>query len=64
MTIFHYDKTTVTTQDDLQVSVADLRDVIQAFSISDEGQRLKELQVVLESIVRKNRLKPGALGVE
>jgi hypothetical protein len=64
MTIFHYDKTTVTTQDDLQVSVADLRDVIQAFGISDEGQRLKELQVVLESIVRKNRLKPGALGVE
>ncbi|API74102.1 hypothetical protein AC251_05740 [Ralstonia pseudosolanacearum] len=64
MTIFHYDKTTVSTQDDLQVSVADLRDVIQAFGISDEAQRLKELQVVLESIVRKNGLKAGSLSVE
>lgn len=37
----------------LLVSMADLRDVIQAFAISDEAQRLKELQVVLASIVRK-----------
>ncbi len=64
MTIFHYDKSTVSTQDDLQVSVADLRDVIQAFGISDEAQRLKELQVVLESTVRKNGLKAGSLSVE
>jgi hypothetical protein len=62
--MFHYQKEVLTTQSDLQVSVADLRDVIQAFTIPDEAQRLQELQVVLESIVRKNRLKPGALGVE
>lgn len=61
---FRYDKNTVSTQSDLQISVADLRDVIQAFDIPDESQRLKELQVVLESIVRKNRLKAGALSVE
>lgn len=61
---FNYDKKILTTQSDLQMSVADLRDVIQAFTISDEAQRIKELQVVLESIVRKNRLKPGALSVE
>ena len=61
---FRYDKNTVTTQSDLQVSVADLRDIIQAFGIPDEAQRLKELQVVLESIVRKNGLKAGALSVE
>ncbi|WP_322038030.1 hypothetical protein [Burkholderia cenocepacia] len=54
----------MSTQDDLQVSVADLRDVIQAFGISDEAQRLKELQVVLESTVRKNGLKAGSLSVE
>ena len=60
---FHYDKNFVTTQSDLQVSVADLRDVIQAFSIPDDAQRLQELQVVLESIERKNGLKAGALSV-
>ncbi|MYM40152.1 hypothetical protein [Duganella qianjiadongensis] len=61
---FHYDRITLTTQSDLQVSVADLRDVIQAFVIPDEGQRLLELQVVLECIARKNGLAAGALGVE
>jgi hypothetical protein len=61
---FQYNKSTLTTQSELKVSVADLRDVIQAFTIPNEGQRLKELQVVLESIVRKNGLQPGALGVE
>lgn len=48
---FHYDKNILTTQSDLQVSVADLRDVIQAFTIPNDAQRLKELQVVLESIL-------------
>ncbi|MDO8713761.1 MAG: hypothetical protein Q7K13_04695 [Polynucleobacter sp.] len=60
---FHYDKNILTTQSDLQVSVADLRDVIQAFTIPNDAQRLKELQVVLESIERKNGLKAGALSV-
>ena len=45
---FHYDKNTVTTQDELLVSVADLRDVIQAFTISNEVQRLQELQLILD----------------
>lgn len=61
---FHYDKNTISTQDDLQISVADLRDVIQAFTISDEGQRLQELQMVLECIVRKNKLPTGSVRVE
>ena len=61
---FIYDKNTLTTQDDLLISVADLRDVIQAFTISNEAQRLQELQLILESIVRKNKLPTGALGVE
>lgn len=60
---FHYDKDTINTQSDLHVSVADLRDLIQAFSIPDEAQRYKELHVVLEAIVRKNRLRAGALTV-
>lgn len=61
---FFYDKKKLTTQDDLLLSVADLRDVIQAFVISNEAQRLQELQLILESIVRKNKLPSGSLGVE
>lgn len=61
---FYYDKKIITTQPELNVSVADLRDLVQAFTIPNEGQRHKELQLILESIVRKNRLQPGALGVE
>jgi len=61
---FHYDRNTITTQSELKVSVADLRDLVQAFNIPNEGQRHQELQCVLESIMRKNCLKPGAIGVE
>jgi carbamate kinase len=61
---FHYDKNILTTQSDLKVSVSDLRDVIQAFNIPNEAQRLKELQVVLESVMRKNHFPNGSMGVE
>lgn len=61
---FTYDRNSLTTQSELVVSVADLRDVIQAFNIPDENQRLQELQVVLASIVRKNKLPNGSLGVK
>ena len=61
---FIYNKENLTTPEQLLVSVADLRDVIQAFTISNEVQRLQELQLILESIVRKNKLPSGALGVE
>ena len=61
---FIYNKENLTTQDQLLVSVADLRDVIQAFTIPDEAQRLQELQLILESVMRKNKLPSGSLGVE
>lgn len=61
---FSYNKMAVTTQSELLVSVGDLRDLIQAFTIPNEAQRLHELQVVLESIVRKNKLPTGTLSVE
>jgi hypothetical protein len=60
---FNYDKNIVTTQDELIVSVADLRDLVQAFIIENDGQKVQELKIILESIVRKNRLLPGAVGV-
>lgn len=61
---FHYDKEAVTTQSELLVLVADLRDLVQAFTIPDGGQRLQELQVVLVSIVRKNKLPNDSLSVK
>lgn len=61
---FHYDKEAVTTQSELLVLVADLRDLVQAFTIPDGGQRLQELQVVLASVVRKNKLPTDSLSVK
>lgn len=61
---FTYDRNSLNTQSELLVSVADLRDVIQAFTIPDEAQRLQELQVVLASIVRRNKLPSGSLKVK
>ncbi|WP_175784993.1 hypothetical protein [Burkholderia cenocepacia] len=63
-TEFHYDEEAATTQSELLVSVADLRDLIQAFTIPDEAQRLQELKVVLASIVRKNKLPNDSLSVK
>lgn len=61
---FHYDQEALTTQSELLVSVADLRDLVQAFTIPDEAQRLQELQVVLASIMRNNSLPNDSLIVE
>ncbi|MFZ6847263.1 hypothetical protein [Undibacterium sp. RuRC25W] len=60
---FVYNKNIITTQDELLVSVADLRDLVQAFTIGNDAQKIQELKMILESIVRKNRLLPGAVDV-
>ena len=60
---FNYDKSQLNSIDELTVSVADLRDLVQAFTIGNDAQKILELKIVLESIVRKNRLLPGAVGV-
>ena len=60
---FNYDKSQLTSIDELTVSVADLRDLVQAFTIGNDSQKIQELKIILESIVRKNRLLPGAVGV-
>ena len=61
---FNYDKSQLTSIDELTVSVADLRDLVQAFTIENDAQKVQELKTILESIVRKNRLLPGALEVK
>lgn len=60
---FNYDKSQLTSINELTVSVADLRDIVQAFTIGNDAQKIQELKIILESIVRKNRLLPGAVGV-
>ena len=60
---FNYDKSQLTSIDELTVSVADLRDIVQAFTIGNDAQKIQELKIILESIVRKNRLLPGAVDV-
>ena len=61
---FYYDKKAMTTQTQLQVTLADVRDLVQAITIPQEGQRLQELHLVLDCIARKNCLRAGALHVE
>ena len=60
---FNYDKSQLNSINELTVSVADLRDLVQAFSIGNDAQQIQELKIILESIVRQNRLLPGAVGV-
>ena len=60
---FNYDKSQLTSINELTVSVADLRDIVQAFTIGNDTQKNQELKIILESIVRKNRLLPGAVDV-
>lgn len=60
---FNYDKNQLNSINELTVSVADLRDLVQAFSIGNDAQQIQELKIILESIVRKNRLLPGAVDV-
>ena len=60
---FIYDKNQLTTLDEISVSVADLRDLVQALNIQNEAQKLQELKTILDSVARKNRLLPGAVGV-
>ena len=60
---FIYDKNQLTTIDEISVSVADLRDLVQALNIQNEAQKLQELKTILDGVVRKNRLLPGAVGV-
>ena len=60
---FNYDKSQLNSINELTVSVADLRDLVQAFTIGNDAQKIQELKIILESIVRKNRLLPGAVDV-
>ncbi|WP_164462544.1 MULTISPECIES: hypothetical protein [Burkholderia cepacia complex] len=63
---FLYNDELVSTQDEIKISVADLRDLIQAGELlaNHSGQALNEYRMILEGILRKNRLPYGAISVD
>ena len=48
---------------ELKTSIADIRDLIFAFCLQDEQQRIDEVNTILRAIERKNRLQSGSLQV-
>lgn len=61
--ILIYNKDRISTTDEIKISVADLRDLIRAWEVGYWEEAKNELQHIVESIERKNRLKPGTLTV-
>lgn len=61
-----YNNELISTQDEIKISVADLRDLIQAGELvcSDERQAINEYNLIINSIIRKNRLLEKTLSVE
>lgn len=45
---FNYDKNQLNSINELTVSVADLRDLVQAFTIGNDAQKIRELKIILE----------------
>jgi len=60
---FIYNKSILNTTSMITMSVADLRDLIQAFSIANESQKFLELKKVLGDIGTKNRLIENSISV-
>ncbi|MGK8201971.1 hypothetical protein [Burkholderia cepacia] len=63
---FLYNNEIVSTQDEIKISVADLRDLIQAGELLERypEQALKEYKMVVDGILRKNHLPHGAISVD
>lgn len=53
---FDYNHDTITTIDRIEISVADLRDLVNASTLSNENDKQKEIELILQCIERKNKL--------
>ena len=62
--ICEYDKERISTQDELKISLADLRDLIQAYEIKVPEQAFNEYALILEAILRKNNLPKGTISLD
>lgn len=62
--IFLYDRNNINMQEDLKISLADLRDLVQAINLKNEEVRSKEIDNILQCISKKNKLKKGTFLIE
>lgn len=60
---FLYNSEKISTQDEIKISIADLRDLIQAGTLLAENERqaITEYQLIVDCILRKNRLPAGVV---
>jgi len=58
---FIYDKKLISTLDEIKMSVADLRDLINAGRLSDERQLIEEYNLIIKCILYKNNLKDKSI---
>lgn len=60
---FIYNDKKISTLDEIKISVADLRDLIQAGELLavNEEQAIAEYRLIVEGILRKNRLPVGTV---
>lgn len=61
---FEYNREIISTTYDLQISVADLRDLVNAGSYFDNTVAKQEVANVLRCIEHKNRLPEGSLMID
>jgi hypothetical protein len=61
---FEYNREIISTTYDLKISVADLRDLVNACSYFNKDIAMQEVENVLRCIEHKNRLPEGSLTIE
>lgn len=61
--MFKYNNKQINTQDKLIISVADLRDLVNAGFMADAGSKKAEISLVLQCIQHKNNLKADAISI-
>lgn len=60
---FKYDKNLINTEKDITISVADLRDLINANSLKPQDMK-DEVWLILQSIIRKNGFEKNTFAVD
>lgn len=62
--IFLYDRNNINTQEEIKISLADLRDLVQAVNLKNEEVRNNEIDNILQCISKKNKFKKGTFWIE
>lgn len=60
---FEYDKNLIDTEQEITISVADLRDLINANSLKPQDKK-DEVHLILQCIMKKNRLQKDTFKVD